>query len=69
MTRAHRCHQVDLDAGLPTGLGIPASETGRVVDQNVDTAERLASGRDVSGDRLAVSEIARCGMDRMVIDG
>jgi hypothetical protein len=36
--------------------------------KNVDAAERFAGGRDVSGDRLAVREIAICGMYRMVID-
>jgi len=45
MTCAHRCHQVDLDAGLPAGFGIPAAETGRVVDQNVDATERLVATR------------------------
>src|ERR1700737_3900741 len=68
MTCAHRCHQVDLDAGLPAGFGIPAAETGRVVDQNVDATERLAGCCNVSADRLAVSEIARCGMDRVAIN-
>ncbi len=65
MTGANRCHQIDINARLPAGYGIPASETRRVADQYVDAAKRLARGRDVRVYRLVLRQIALRGVHRV----
>ena len=59
---AHRRHQVDGDARLPTGLVVARAEARGVVDEDVDAAERCRRGRDVTGNGRAVGEVASKGM-------
>src|SRR4029077_2824853 len=62
MRGAHDRHEVDVDALGPARLVVARAETRRIVDQDVDAAERLRCRRDVGGNGVLVGEIAYASM-------
>ena len=58
MRGAHGRHHVDVEALGPACLVVGGAKPGRVVDQNIDAAERAGCRRDVGGEGVFVGEIA-----------
>jgi hypothetical protein len=56
---AHHRHHVDRQARGPAGLVVAHAETGGVVHQHVDAAERGAGVGDITRHRLRIGQIAR----------
>src|SRR5258705_4653751 len=62
MRGAHDCHDMDVDTLAPARLVVARAEPRRIVDQDVDAAERLGCRRDVTSDGRLVGEIAYASM-------
>ena len=59
---AHGGHDVDIEAFGPSGLVVGLPEAGRVVDQDVDAAQRIRRRGDVGGDGALVGQVADGGV-------
>lgn len=61
--RAHGAHQVDVEAAFPALLVVGAAEAGGVVDEPLQTAERLDRAGDEGRDLIGVADVANCGVN------
>ena len=56
--RAHRGHEIDVDAGEPAALVVLHAEARGVVDQDIDAAQRFGSLVDVARNGCTIAQVA-----------